>query len=106
MDSVPDEKTGKELYQKLSKLWEKAGMHARKWVSNSEKVLEEIPIKDRASEIDLATEDLPSVKTLGILWKAKEDVFTYRSQLQVDNNQVLTKRSLLKKIATLFDNRH
>ncbi|KAK3736479.1 hypothetical protein QZH41_005829 [Actinostola sp. cb2023] len=103
MTSTQDEQSGIELYHQLSKLWEKAGMHARKWISNSEKVLEEIPVEDRASEIDLTTGDLPSVKTLGVLWKAKEDVFTYKSQQLAENNEVLTKRSFLKKIATLFD---
>lgn len=66
-------------------------------------MLEEITVEDRASEIDLATGDLPSVKTLGVLWKAKEDVFTYKSQHLTDSKQALTKRIFLKKIATLFD---
>ena len=32
MDSVRDVKTGVELYSQLTKLWETAGMHARKWL--------------------------------------------------------------------------
>ena len=32
MDSVQDETSGIELYRQLSMLWEKAGMHARKWL--------------------------------------------------------------------------
>ena len=102
MDSTPDDQKGIELYRQLSTLWGKAGMHARKWISNSEKVLEEIPVEDRAAEIDLDKGYLPSVKTLGVLWKAKEDVFTYKSH-PPESNQLLTKRSFLKKIATLFD---
>ena len=53
-------------------------MHARKWLSNSEQVFEKIPEEDRAAEVDLDKGDLPSMKTLGVLRLAKEDVFTYK----------------------------
>ena len=42
-------------------------------------VLKIIPVDDRASEIDLSRDKLPVVKTLGLIWMAHEDVFTYRS---------------------------
>ena len=42
-------------------------MHARKWLSNSEQVLEKIPEDDRAAEVDLDKGNLPSMKTLGVL---------------------------------------
>lgn len=53
MDSTSDDRKGIELYRQLSEFWGRAGMHARKWLSNSPKVLEEIPVDDRASEVDL-----------------------------------------------------
>ena len=53
MDSVLDDTQGIELYKQLDELWSKAGMHARKWLSNSPQILEKIPIKDRASEVDI-----------------------------------------------------
>ena len=37
-----------KLVQQLKELWRKAGMHPRKWLSNSKKVLAEIDMKDRA----------------------------------------------------------
>jgi hypothetical protein len=40
MDSMPTEKSALELYEQLSELWLKAGMYARKWLSNSRTVLE------------------------------------------------------------------
>ena len=71
MDSTSDDQKGIELYKELSELLGRAGMHVRKWLSNSPKVLEKIPVDDRASEVDLDQGHLPSVKTRGILWVAE-----------------------------------
>ena len=53
MDSVVNEKEGIILYKQLSELWEKAGMHAHKQLSNSQEVLDAIPPQDRASQLEL-----------------------------------------------------
>jgi len=45
MDSISNESQGIQLYQKLSKLWEEAGMRSHKWPSNFEVVLSEISFK-------------------------------------------------------------
>lgn len=67
MDSVSTEEDGVKLYTQLSALWEKAGMHARKWLSNSVSVLQHIPPEDVVPVVDLHDNSLPSVKTLGVL---------------------------------------
>lgn len=41
------------MYKQLHELWA-GGIHALKWLSNSPKVLEKIPIEDRASEVDIS----------------------------------------------------
>ena len=102
MDSVESDSEGIELYHQLSELWQTAGMSAKKWISNSKKVLEEVPLQDRITEIDLGDHDLPDVKTLGLLWEAEEDVFTFRYSVASRQNGC-TKRSLLSSIALLFD---
>ena len=102
MDSVSNDEQGIELYKQLSQLWHGAGMHARKWLSNSPVVLNEIPPVDRASEIDLKEGFLPSIKTLGVLWQAAEDVFTFKVR-PPDDYFSFTKRNFLSKVATLFD---
>ena len=79
-----------------------ADMPAREWLSNSERVLEKIPEEDRAAEVDLDKGNLPSLKTLGVLWLAREDVFTYRVN-PPDEKFQLTERNFLRKIAMLFD---
>eukprot|EP00112_Aurelia_sp_Birch-Aquarium-sp1_P016020 Seg3592.2 transcript_id=Seg3592.2/GoldUCD/mRNA.D3Y31 product="hypothetical protein" protein_id=Seg3592.2/GoldUCD/D3Y31 len=102
MDSAADEEECIRLYRELSALWESAGMHARKWLSNSKEVLMQIPAEDRAAEVDLDKGNLPAIKTLGILWVAIEDIFTYKVN-PTDEGYLLTKRNFLRKIATLFD---
>ena len=77
-------------------------MHARKWLSNVPEVLQCIPTSYCATEVDLDSAELPTVKTLGVLWCPMNDVFKFEVKLPgKSHNQ--TKRSFLKKIATLFD---
>ncbi|MCG8079255.1 MAG: A17 family peptidase, partial [Candidatus Thiodiazotropha taylori] len=102
MDSVMNEEDGIELHRQLSQLLTQAGMHARKWLSNSSTVLKEIPLQDRKAEVDLDTGYLPSAKTLGVWWSANQDVFMFKENAPGDDMKY-TKRSFLKKIATLFD---
>ena len=49
MYSVKTCDEGIKLYKELSELWRKAGIHARKWVSNESEVVKEIPEDDRAN---------------------------------------------------------
>ncbi|XP_052771184.1 uncharacterized protein LOC128210870 [Mya arenaria] len=102
MDSVCTEKDGVELYKQLSSLWSKAGMYARKWLSNSAAVLENIPQADRLKEVDLSEGGLPAVKTLGVLWVADDDQFTFRVSGPLEGMQ-FTKRTFLSKISSLYD---
>ena len=102
MDSVATEEQGIELQRQLSNLLTKAGMHARKWLSNSPKVLGEIQIHDRKFEVDLDREGLPASKTLGVWWSADNDSFTFKEN-QPDESMLYIKRNFLRKIATLFD---
>ncbi|MCG8047834.1 MAG: hypothetical protein N0E48_19785, partial [Candidatus Thiodiazotropha endolucinida] len=102
MDSVLNDEMGIELYNQLSQLLSKAGMHARKWLSNSSGVLAQIPLQDRKAEVDLDREQIPCAKTLGVWWHADRDVFVFREN-PPENTMMYTKRNFLKKIATLFD---
>ena len=102
MDSVLDNSQGIELFKRLDELWSRAKMHTCKWLSNSPQVLEEIPTEDRASEVVINKDPLPTVKTLGITWLPEENTFTFKANLPQENFQ-LTKQNFLKRIATLFD---
>ena len=96
-----DEAVG--LYKEMFELWGKTGMKIHKWLSNSIKVLETIPPQNRASQMNLGTGEYKSstVKTLGVLWDATTDAFTFKSQYIVEEF-IPTKRMFLKRIATLF----
>ena len=77
-DSTQTEEEAIELYEQLNGLWKLAGMEPRKWVSNSYSVLEKIPSEKRAVKADLAKENIPTITTLGVLWLAEDDVFSFQ----------------------------
>ena len=95
MDSVLTHELGVDLYEQLSELWSKAGMHTHKWLLNSPAVLSKIPLQDRANKINLEEENLPSVRMLGVMLTATKDVFTFDSQ--VNEEFELTKRNFFKE---------
>ena len=101
MDSAGDEDQAIDLYKQLSSLFTKDGTHARKWLSNSAKVLSEIPVEDRKAEVDIDHDQLPCAKTLRVWWLADRDVFTFKENAP-ESSMVHTKRNFLKKIATLL----
>ncbi len=102
LDSVKTEETAIELYRQLIGLWGKAEMQPRKWLSNSPAVLKVIPKEHRATEVDLDRHSLPATKTLGLLWSASFDLFSFRVTDQSITTR-LTKRTILSKVATIFD---
>ena len=102
LDSVNTESEAIELYEQLTALWGKASMRPRKWLSNSAEVLSHIPVEDRAEEVDLNKDQLPATKTLGLVWVANEDEFSFRNSTP-QNREILTKRSFLSEIARIFD---
>ena len=90
-----------KLYHELKELWAKASMEARKWVSNYPKVLEVIPEKYQASKITINDGENPTTKTLGLAWNSQKDKFKIPTS-EMPRLQI-TKRNVLKKIATIFD---
>jgi len=102
LDSVMNDVDGVELYKQLAALWKKAGMHARKWISNSSSVMSEIPPGDRATGMDIKDGGLSTTKTLGVAWSAAADVFTFKV-IPAKADFCFTKRNVLKKVATIFD---
>ncbi|KAJ8045018.1 hypothetical protein HOLleu_07935 [Holothuria leucospilota] len=103
MDSVSDVNIGIELYHQINELWSRAGMEARKWLSNSKEVLHEIPPNHRAQQVRLAEGELPSVKALGLTWVSEEDMFIFSRLVAPEENKIWTKRKVLSKLASVFD---
>ena len=76
-------------------------MHAQKWLSNSAKVMTVIPEDDRATEVNIR-DNKDAVTTLGLQWNSTEDVLAVLATL-APFDYPITKRNVLKKIATVFD---
>jgi hypothetical protein len=83
----------------------KAGMCARKWLSNSTEVLNKIPVEIRTSQVILSESELLTVKTLGFNWNSYSDEFTYSYTQYTESryDMKITKRSVLRRIAALYD---
>ena len=81
---------------------DKAGFLVRKWVSNCPEVLEDVPEKDRAFEVDLEKNQFPVTRTLGVAWSAQNDQFLFYHSPPSEDFEY-TKRNVLKKTAALFD---
>ncbi|XP_066025013.1 uncharacterized protein [Pocillopora verrucosa] len=102
IDSVENVDEGMELYRQLKALWGVADMQARKWISNSPKVIEVIPTEERTTEIVINSGQDPITKRLGISWNSTKDVFTVTASAVPPEFQT-TKRNVLRKVATIFD---
>ena len=102
MPSVESSAKAIEMRQQLTTMGDKAKFHIRKWISNRREVSEDIPEEDRASEINLEMNELPSTKTLGMTWAATDDQFSFQYS-PPDEEFVYTKRNVLRCTATVFD---
>ena len=67
-------------------------MNLRDWASNDSAVLEEIPEHDRSSG--------EQMKVLGLTWTINDDQLAISG---INLGQTLTKREVLKQIASVFD---
>ncbi|XP_031339598.1 uncharacterized protein LOC116168083 [Photinus pyralis] len=103
---VDDLLTGSETVEKTVEIGNsialtlgKAGFYLRKWVSNSNKVLEGIHTNDKADSIDLGVNE--NTKTLGLFWNGQRDCLFYK--ISDGSRKNITKRVVLSEISQLFD---
>ena len=67
MPSAATVEEPQETKRQMTQLGDMAGFHIRKWVSNQPEVIADIPVADRATEVDLDSSVLPTTKTLDVL---------------------------------------
>lgn len=103
LDSCETVESAQHLRRQLSTLLAMAGFKLRKWSSNEPVVIEDVPKEDRLPTLELHKDILPKTKTLGVMWEAERDVFTFQVQQPLINNKAPTKRNVLSAIASLFD---
>ena len=102
IDSVETEEEGIELYRQLDALWSSAGMQARKWISNSPKVIAATPEEDRTAQLSVSDGQGPVIKALGLSWESIDDVLSI-STAHVPPDLPLTKRNVLRQVASVFN---
>ncbi|XP_053698496.1 uncharacterized protein LOC128745446 [Sabethes cyaneus] len=101
-----DPTTAKELRIQLQELMQSGGFVLRKFASNCEAVLEDLPAENRSvySTDGIHLDPNSTVKTLGLVWMPNTDVFRFKFRIQsITSDTVLTKKRILSEIASLFD---
>lgn len=92
------------LCQQLLQLLRSGGFDAHKWCSNEPAILEEIPKKLWSSIFSLEDANAKTtVKTLGVVWNAAQDCFSFRILPAADNHTSVTRKKVLSEIAKFFD---
>ncbi|HIF05800.1 MAG TPA: hypothetical protein EYQ64_02290, partial [Gemmatimonadetes bacterium] len=102
LPSVDDIEEAVLLRRELQEICAAAGLPIRKWMSNEEDALREVPdaLRAHAQERPLKDEEL-TTKVLGMHWNITKD--TYGFKKVVVKTAKPTKRSILSDLASIYD---
>lgn len=89
-----------EIKRQVTSLLQSGGFPLRKFASNSETILADVPQSEREAIVEV--DDMQYVKTLGLKWSPTEDVFSFSYPHQ-QKSLSITKRSILSHMASFFD---
>lgn len=93
--------TVKTIWKEVREMLAEAQFPMRKWSSNSNEVLKQIPEEEREFQsAEITIED--TLKALGIGWSPIQDYFFFKAP-EIDKSKKLTKRIFLSQAAKLFD---
>ncbi|XP_062556876.1 uncharacterized protein LOC134221705 [Armigeres subalbatus] len=101
-----DVETATQMQIQLNAMLSRGGFQLRKWASNCPAALAGIPEENLAIRTSdgINLDPDPAVKTLGLTWIPSSDILRFQFIIpSLDSDTVLTKRSVLSVIATLFD---
>ncbi|XP_030834878.1 uncharacterized protein LOC105444169 [Strongylocentrotus purpuratus] len=101
--SVEEEDEAIRLASELRTLLQKGGFRLAKWMSSNTRVLQTIPVQDRAKQVvglDLNFDALPIERALGMIWDVERDSFVYKIQVK---DKPLTRRGLLSVVSSVYD---
>lgn len=90
------------LQNNLIHLLNKRGFVLKKWFSNKQEIMDNVPVHNRHDPDALVELIDTTVKTLGIFWNPKDDSFEFKVAASKPMSGI-TKRSVLSDIAKLFD---
>lgn len=88
------------LQQQLISLLRRGGFELRKWTSNSNQLLQDLPDDHRETPVFLQDMSQPHFTILGLHWSPSTDAFTYDLNLPQEST---TKRQVLSAIAQIYD---
>lgn len=91
-----------EIVHQLNEMFSRSGFELRKWCSNSQDLMEHIPIQDREAVFSNDISPVECIKTLGIAWQPNEDKFLFQIP-SIETSNHLTKRLILSQLAKLYD---
>ena len=79
LKSVQSEQDAVRLAGQLRDLLAKGGFRLTKWLSNSRRVIESVPVSERAGSVkNLDLDHLPVEHALGVQWDVQSDVFRFK----------------------------
>ena len=101
LDSFDTEEDTIRFVQRIRSLLKRGGFHLNQWLSSSRAVLATLPPEDRSQPtLNLDLDELPSERTLGVLWDSESDSFKFKIKLDSEAN---TKRKILRVVASIYD---
>lgn len=96
--------SAKQLQKDLDTLFSSGKLTLRKWASNEARVLENIPIENRALNMTFEIDKYDSIKTLGVYWAPNTDELHFTIDMsKLSQSLRITKRKLLSDASKLFD---
>ena len=103
LTSVETENEAINLIRDAQSLCSKGGLRLHKFTSNSSTVMDSIEASERSDNItklDLALDDLPMERALGVKWSVEDDNFNFSVKIK---NTKPTRRNMLSIVASIFD---
>ncbi|XP_055632441.1 uncharacterized protein LOC129772932 [Toxorhynchites rutilus septentrionalis] len=90
------------LRKEITTMLNSAGFTLKKWASNVQVVLEDVPPEDRAVQPLHDLQNEQTISTLGLLWEPTADSLRFKVELPLPA-AILTKRKVMSYIAQIFD---
>jgi hypothetical protein len=98
--STHDIQQAKILIQEMNAIMTKGGFKLRKWATTHPELLTDLHLSSSDNDL-IALDENTRIKTLGIYWNPKLDVFQFK--LPTNSNENYTKRTVLSFIAKCYD---
>ena len=101
LKSVPSETEVIGLVNELHTLLSKRRFRLTKWISNSQKLIDSIPLSKRAGSVkDLVLDQLPIERALGVRWDVESDTFGFKISA---NDRPASRRGILSVVSSVYD---